>query len=891
MPVFQIGLDDGRSLRIEADDQEAALAGVQHFQASEKPSGVGSAFAKGVSDTAGGIASTLGLTGAKSETLDTIAAKTAPKDYKAAPLIREGGSWMNPADYQPGNLPQIMAQAAPGMAMDLAAGKTGGAIGAKVGGARGALIGGAGSVLASIAARTFGKGAHDNAEARTGDSNADVTGVDLLREGGKQALAAPLNAFGGARLAGITGKAAGVGASGAGKAVMNQLGTMGAEGAAGGVTSAVNQLGTSVGQEHGKPFEGNQVAEAAVGGGLTSGALVAPRMYGQLKNAGKFRDFGGANKDASTELANEINTAANGSALVGKLGGTKTAAHATDTAVRNNALDLAAAAKDVELSPDNTNTLQRIQSGGKANGRDLAALDAEAPEVGHLARKALIGAKLKSMGNFSENSFSGGLSGLMDKSVKAVANPVGAAAVAGSSAIAGSTGVLGSVGLPVLGTIAGGYMAARAMDKLTGARSPAKGFTDTFADPNAPGRPAPPAPPEVDPNYDPTTLRQSLNTNAKLEEGIAKIAGKLGKAKAKAMTAEAEPLLEQLAATREPEVPQPTLRQELNTNAGLEEGMARMANRVALEKRRAVAAEAPPAPEVVISPIAKKMLQEKLREGLPPEATAPAAPAPAPEPSLNPNMLPRAITGPAKNIMAGLRNSGKIANTYDTATRQSAGVEEARSLAADNPLINEMGGVAANSNPAFAKEGSQLLRAASVRKRLLAQPEEEAPPLSPAAAIAAEPATGPASEPIAALMAKLSKKSGEDLKQTPHPEADQPFAPLPEEELYRRHLTDEQMVEHEFAKYEPAQRKMYGKKSVENREGNREDTLGAAADFAAEDRSAANALYHQLDHTKDPDVARKVIDHYTGLMSPQAAAAIKERYTPAKIAKRWKKKK
>lgn len=32
MPVYEIGLDDGRKLRIEADDQEAALAGVAHFQ-------------------------------------------------------------------------------------------------------------------------------------------------------------------------------------------------------------------------------------------------------------------------------------------------------------------------------------------------------------------------------------------------------------------------------------------------------------------------------------------------------------------------------------------------------------------------------------------------------------------------------------------------------------------------------------------------------------------------------------------------------------------------------------------------------------------------------------------------------------------------------------------
>lgn len=847
MPVFQIGLDDGRSLRIEADDQEAALAGVQHFQASDKPSGAGAAFAKGVSDTAGGIASTLGLAGVKADALKTVEEKTAPKDFKAASLIREGGSWMNPSDYQPGNLPQIVAQAAPGMAMDLAAGKTAGAIGSKVGGARGALIGGAGGVLASIAARTFGKGAHENAAARTGDDNAEVTGVDMLREGGKQLVAAPLNALGGARLAGVAGKAAGVGASGAGKAVMNQLGTMGAEGAAGGATSAINQLGTSLGQEHGKPFEGNQVAEAAVGGGLTSGALVAPRMYGQLKNAGKFREFGGANKDASTELANDINAAADGSALVGKLGGTKVAAHATDTAVRNTMLDLKAAASDVELSPDNSNTLQRIQSGGKANGRELAALDAEAPDVGHLARKALIGAKLKSMGNFSEDSFSGGLSGVMDKSVKAVANPVGAAAVAGSSAIAGSTGVLGSVGLPVLGTIAGGYMAARALDKITGARSPAKGFTDTFADPNAPGRPAPAAPAEVDPNYDPTTLRQQLNTNAKLEDGIAKIAGQIGKDKRKAFVADAKPLLERLAATtaepeapqinptalamvqkkmkaglppiEEPAAPQPEAPWAPNATA-LKMTQARLkAGLPPIEEPAATPAPAPP-PPVVISPVARKMLERKLKEGLPPEPTAQIAPTPAPAPEV-PSFNPTALKMLQSKLKAGL----------------------------------------------------------------------PAEPLSPAAQIAAEPATGPASEPIAVLMAKLSKKSGEDLKQTPAPEADQPYAPIPEADLYRKMMTDEDMVAHEFSKYEPMQQKVYGKRSVENRDGHREDTLGATADHPVEDRRLAQALYSQLDHIKDGGEAQRAINHYTAQMSPDAAAAIKERYTPAKIAKRWKKSK
>lgn len=35
MPVYEIGLDDGRKLRIDAENQEAALAGVEHFKSQE----------------------------------------------------------------------------------------------------------------------------------------------------------------------------------------------------------------------------------------------------------------------------------------------------------------------------------------------------------------------------------------------------------------------------------------------------------------------------------------------------------------------------------------------------------------------------------------------------------------------------------------------------------------------------------------------------------------------------------------------------------------------------------------------------------------------------------------------------------------------------------------
>jgi hypothetical protein len=897
MPSLTI---NGQSITVDAsfdklspEDQQATVVHIakqlhdgasKATSADEKPSGVGSGLAQGISDTAGGLASTLGLTGAKSDTLKAVEDKTAVKDYKAAPLIREGGHWYNPGDYQPGNLPQIMAQAAPGMAVDMAAGKTGASVGSKLG-ARGALVGGIGGVLASIAARTAGKGAHENAEARTGNPDAPVTTPDLLREGAKQAIAAPLNAFGGARLAGLTGKAAGVGLSGAGKGVMNTLGTMGAEGAAGGVTDAVNQVGTSLGQEHGRPYDPNQTAEAVAAGGATSGALVAPRLAGKLVNSAKFREFGGANAPAAEALANDITRAADGSSLVGVAGGTKTAAHATATAADNAHLDLKAASKDLDLTGDVGNTLQRIQSGGKANASELRALEAEAPEVGLLARKALLASKLKKMGNFSENSFSGGLSGLMEKGVKAVANPVGAVTAAGATALAGATGTLGTFGLPVLGAIGGGYGLARILDKVTGARSPAKGFTDTFANPDAPVV-APPAPEPVDPNYDPTPLRQELNTNARLEEGLSKITGKLGAEKRKALLAEAKPLLAQLAATRtEPEAPTPEAPWSPNPVA-MKMAQTRIKAGLPPIEEPVVAPEPTPAPPppVVISPIARKMLEKKLKEGLPPEPTAPIAPEPAPVPE-TPSFNPTALKMLQGKLKAGLP---------PIAPDAPAPLSPAASIAAEpatGPASDAIGALMAH------------LRAKSAAGVQAPAPQApQAPPTAPVAppAPVKAPADGLTSftgvdwqninrTPEAPAL-KISKKSGEDVKETAAP-AEEAYVPIPDKELYRRQMTDEEMVHHEFSRYEPSKKKSYAETSVSNREGNRDDTLGVAADYAAADRSAANALYHQLDHTKDPEVARRVIKHYTAQMSPEAAAAVNARYTPEIIAHRWKKRK
>jgi hypothetical protein len=789
MPVFQIGLDDGRSLRIEADDQEAALAGVQHFQDSEKPSGTLAGLGHGMSGVASGISSTLGLGGVKSDGLDAIASAAEPKDYKAAPIIREGGHWYNPSDYNLGNIPQALAEQSPGLAADLTAGKVGAKVGSKVGGVRGAVVGGIGGSLGSMLLRTFGPGAHENADARTGTPNSDVTGPDMAREGVKQAITAPLNALGAAKLLGIGGKVAGVGTEGAGNALKKYLSTVGAEAAAGGARDVTNQVGSTIGTDKGVQYDPNKTAEAAIASGAGSGLLVAPRLAADVTSATKFRKFGGDNAEAAAALANRQLEAADGKKLVGPLGGTKTAAEAVNAAHSDVHTELAAASKNEDLSTDNANTLKRINAGGTASNAELNSLATEAsPDTVHLARQAMLSKQLKGMGEITDKKFTGGISGMMEDKLRALYNPT-AAVASTAAAAAGLPAMIGLSPHIVAGTY-GAYAGARALDKLTGARSPAQGFTDKFGDTSVPVRaPAAPVPEPVEPDAPQPTLRATLNSNAKVEEGMAKIAKQLSDQKRKAMISEALPAITALAKTRQP---------------------------VTTEEP----APAPAAPEAPnLSPVAMKMLGIRLKAGLPAPAPEPTQ-APAPE-APQPQISPVALTMLKQKLKQGLP-----------------------SAPASPQIAQAMQAVAAHSEPA-----------------------------------------------LAPVISQISKKSGEDVQTQQAPSEQQPYTPIPEQSLYRKHMTDDEMVDHEFATYAPSKKKAYGEKSVKTREGNREDTLGATEDHSAEDRSVANALYHQLDHTHTPSDARKALAYYTAQMSPEAAAAVNAKFTPEVIAHRWKHKK
>lgn len=823
---------------------------LDHFTA--KPSGVVAGLAHGISEEAKGVSSTLGLAGVHSDTVDAVGTHAAPKDYKSAPLIREGGHFYNPSDWQLGNLPQNIAEQAPGLATDLTAAKVGSTAGGIVGGLKGKAIGGTGGFLGSMLLRTFGQGAHENAAARTGDANAPVTGSDIAREAVKQAVEAPINATAAGRF--LPSKVAGVGVEGVGNALKKYLATAGVETAAGGARDAANQAFTNAGQEHGVPFDANRAAEAAVTSGATGAGMVTPRLAADAKLATKFRNFGGDNAEAATALANRQIEAADGQKLISTFGNTKNARDAVAAAHSDVHNELSTASKGLTLDTENANTLKRVKNGSSASDGELSALaDQAPPDVVHLARQAMLSSKLKSMGEFGDNKFNGGLSGWMEQKLRPLYNPLatGASALAATVGAGPISGMIGMSAPHALAAVYGSYAAARALDKLSGARSPAQGFTDKFGDPSVPIRtpeaPAAPQPPvttsvpQVSAPQDtalwgstaaPTpTLAKTLTANAKIDEGMAKITKRLGDDKRKAMIAEAMPSISALAKTQQApaaaDVPAPEPTFSPNPTA-LSMLKAKLKAGLPPEPQAAPAPVAPEPPAPVISPIAKKMLMEKLKQGLPPAPATPAAPtAPVAAPA------PPAAPAP-------------------------------------QPPINSIG---------------ELLQRMKVRDAQVAAGPQPSPQMAPPAPTAQPIAPA---MPQAPLIAKISKKLAGNVETTPHPEADQPFTPLPPEALYRKKMTDEEMVAHEFANYKPSKKDAYGAKAVANRDANREDTMGATADHTAGDRAVAQALYHELDHAHTPTRARQAIEHFTAMMSPDAAAAVREKFTPEVIAFRWK---
>ena len=480
MPIFQIGLDDGRSLRIEADDQAAALAGVQHFTDGEKPSGVVAGLKQGVSQLLHGPAETAKtFLGADTSGLQAASEVIAPKNYKAAPIIPENGKWYDPRTYNWANVPQALAESAPQMGEAIIAAK----LGAKI-----HPIAGLAAGVGTFAANSLGDTAKQAAVNRTGDAAAEANTADKTRAGLTVAAQAPFQALGVSRFLPGAGKVTAVGAKGAAQSVGQGAITAGVEGVSGAGQELASQVGLTAGTDKGLDINGNAVGNAAVTNAILGGSLAVPKMAAGALASRKYADLGGANKTASKEFAGRVGDAADKASFSNSKTGYTAVRQANEDVIR----ELKAAVKSAPAQ--DTDTAAAITRAGK--GRTLTGADLElieqntSPTIAGLARQAHVAALLKTKGDFSGGKFTGGLAHGISKRISALANPTNSLAKTGAASLG-----MGAVGAAhgstimayspeTLAALGSAYALMRGIDKLTGSRTPAKGFVDRFADPN-----------------------------------------------------------------------------------------------------------------------------------------------------------------------------------------------------------------------------------------------------------------------------------------------------------------------------------------------------------------------------------------------------------------------
>ncbi len=499
MPIFEVDLSDGRTLDIEAMDEKSAVAGAQYFLDQEKangeadkPSGIMAGLQQGVTSALTGTAETLKLfTGADTKGLETAAQAIAPKDYKPAPVVPEGGHWYDPRTYNWQNVPQGLAEGAPGVAADIGVAKAA---------SRAGRIPGLMAGIASYLLRTRGDAAKENAAIRTGNPNAVPETQDKPRSLATGAAEAIPQAVGLARFLPGLGRIPSVGAKGVAESVGRGVKTAGTELAVSGAQDAIGQAGATVGTQQALTIEPSRVANAAVLGGIGGGLLAAPRVARDATGAVRFREGGNdpTLQAARAAVANRVLARVNSEK---DLNNPKEAYRATNEATGDVLKELKRA-KDglaTPLSPDADNVLARVSRGERATSKDMGTLNsaldgvAGGDAMAKLANQASALAWLKSKGSYDSNKerFSGGLSEVIRRRLTSL--PLVGAAL-GTGIGMRATGILPATmvdptGIAQAAAVAGGgYTALRAAERTLGLTSPAGAFVEKFADPKVPTR-------------------------------------------------------------------------------------------------------------------------------------------------------------------------------------------------------------------------------------------------------------------------------------------------------------------------------------------------------------------------------------------------------------------
>jgi hypothetical protein len=676
-----------------------------HFGGGKKEaSGTVAGMLHGAEQLAQGVSETAKQFAGVGKGRETVDPNYVPADVR-------GGSW-NPLKWNYDQVPQAVAEQAPGLGADIAAGSLAAKAAKGAGRKYAALAGLAGAGL-SAWTRTAGDTAKEAAVARTGDANAEPDTGDKTRGGLTAAASAGVSALLPTRFIPGMNKLNTVGAEGALDAAKRYLGTtaLGAGGA--GAADAITQAGTTIGTDKGLTVDPNRVGDAAVNGLFTAGTLASPKLAGDTVRASNMREFGGANADATKNYATRLETAGDGG-----LGNAKrdyTAHETVKTDLKNELRDAAASVrKSKTLSPEADNALQRAQEDKPLTPRDVEIIEHETAgtpdgaNAAYLARTLHVAQLAQAKGSYSKNMWAGGISGTLDENLGYMLNPT--RIIGGGIASLAGMHLLGLSNPIFAGSVAGGYAGARVLDSATGMRSPAKSFAEHFADQAAqlrkpqtpqampPQAPAPgPTQPwgPVPPGSGPTGPRVAPAPAAQAPAGpwgprplattsVPPVAAPMPPAPV-APPAPAAPQLNPMALAM--------LKQKLK--AGLPEIAPAPA---------APAPEAPKPPQ--LSPLAVKMLQAKLKQGLPAEpqpAPAPVAPVtPSPvEPPAPVLGVPKDVAGNSKTLMAALAKVAKmkadaLGGTGDPASLSSA--------AAPNPgAPKTMADILSNVNAQAAK--------------------------------------------------------------------------------------------------------------------------------------------------------------------------------------------
>lgn len=847
--------DQFKQAREAGYDDKEILAHLSGDRA-EKPSGVLAGVRQGAANVISGVAETgKQFLGTDNEAATAASKTIAPKDYKGPEVVPENGKWYDPRTYNWRDVPQAIAEAAPGMAVDVAAARLG---------ARVHPLAGLGAGVASYLLRTRGDTSKQNAAIRTGDENATPELQDKARALATGAVEAVPQAIGLTRFLPGANKVTTLGAQGMVDATKKLATTAAVEGGVGGAQSAISQAGATVGTDKGLTVNPNEVASGVVTSAATGGLLAAPRAGAEARNAQKYRKFGGDNKDAASAFANRVSEAADGATLNTK--NSFEAVRTADEAVRD---ELKAAAKPLKnsLDTETADALKRAGKGRTLSDADLKAIDANTtPDVALLARTAHVASMLKQEGDFGNGEFVGGIANTVGKRISAIQNAPGATASAllGAAGLAPHATSMFAYAPSTLAAIGGAYAGMRSIDALSGNRSPAKSFVNQFADGTTPTRiPQPKAPPQsfapppgvsvpqVTPlakpwgQVPPMSLLPSAKDNLQIHEGVAKLVQGIQKDRQNQFANEAQPLLERLAAANKP---------------------------------------------------------------------APAAPQ-APPP-IDPLALPKDMLARAKVLTGGLRNTQDIREretgraAVDRVARESHMIDEVGGIdAVSNPQVGKI----ASQLVISARALQQLMRQPEAEG---ATPEMPSPPLAsqPAPAAPAAPSspaapggTGPApapvppvnpASPLEAMVAsargaqKITKKNGkvhEEPRKDDSSDYTGDYAPLGDKELWGKGMSDQLFAAQEASKPHVEMKEQYANNVVMDRTKRRRVLAELSGDASLADQQLAADLLEQLNHVRRGATAAKAIKHYTEQMSPEMRAAVRKRMDSSFINSMWSK--